>query len=156
VAAAKIGRNDSDDFTLGFMFRRLCLLLLYIPLTYGGTEVCSSKERVVQYEPASVALSGTVAVAVSKHPNGTTMRYPILRLQAPITVEPSSQGDPINSREACVKEVQLWSNDKSVHQRLYKFGSHLVTVTGTLFHGHTAWHMRHIVMTVASASRHEP
>jgi hypothetical protein len=135
------------------MVKRLCIsaALLLPLLSYGADSVCAKDELVVRYEPEAVTLSGTIAIGQSKHPNGTLMKYPILRLSSPITVEPSSQADPINSRESCVKEVQLFASDKAIHQRLYSFGAKPVTVTGTLFHGHTAWHMRDIVMSVVAA-----
>lgn len=141
--------------TLGPMLTRVCLLaVLCIPvIAYPMPSGCESKPRVVRYEPESVTLSGTISISTHKHPNGTILKHPILRLSAPIAVKPSQQADPINSPEPCVRDIHLFSTDKSVHASLYKFGAYGVTVTGSLFHGHTAWHSRNVVMSVTSASK---
>jgi hypothetical protein len=121
-----------------------------LPL-HGANAACADKETAVRYEPEIVKLSGTIAIGQSKHPNGTMMTYPILRLTAPIVVEPSSRADPVNSRETCVREVQLVASDDTIRKRLHRLGAQSAKVTGTLFHGHTAWHVREIVMQVVSA-----
>jgi hypothetical protein len=104
----------------------------------------------VRYEPEPVTLQGTVSISVGKHPDGTRQERPILQLENAVTVEPSAQADPVNTREACVSEIQLVANSAALHALLLKTGKATVTVAGTLFHEHTAWHVRPVLMAVKS------
>jgi hypothetical protein len=125
---------------------RLLSLLLVAGLFPGGALAQSC--RSVVYEPEVVTLQGTVVVSEGHHPNGMRLKRPILQLQSPVTVEPSTQADPINARENCMHEIQLVANSQALHDRLLGLGAKQVTVTGTLFHEHTAWHVRPVLMAV--------
>ena len=120
-----------------------------MPLSVHAEDKGCTPGQVVPYEPTTVTLSGRIAVRKSSHPNGTQMVYPILQLPKPVTIAgESGPSNPINAREECVREIQLYALEPSVHKKLVASQSKRVEVTGTLFHGHTAWHTRSIVMTV--------
>jgi hypothetical protein len=145
------------------MVRALSAVILAALCTtaYASDALCVSA-GVVPYEPTVVTLEGRVVVARSRHPNGTKLVYPILRLDKPITVDGGAEPrDPINAREECVKEVQLYAQESKLRTKLLAQGRKRAIVTGTLFHEHTAWHMRKIVMDVTAAevkmgSNHTP
>ncbi len=111
--------------------------------------LATENATVVYYEPHSTTLSGKVIIGESIHPNGTLMRYPILYLSTAIIVaaDPLSK---INMREENVLEIQMYSADSNLHSRLLRSNQKAITVEGKLFHGHTAWHTRNIVMKVTA------
>jgi hypothetical protein len=132
------------------------LRFLLLSCTFAaGANAYSADCRSVSYEPASVTLKGKVLISSSRHPNGTALTSPILRLESPVTVEPSAQADPVNVRERCVREIQLSSPSPDLHSGLLRLGTQVVAVTGTLFHEHTAWHVRKIVMQVQSIDKQQ-
>lgn len=115
---------------------------------FAAEPECEAK-RSVQYEPTQIKLSGLIHVAHSKHPNGTKLTYPVLFLKSPIRVS-GEVGviNPINQTEQCVSQIQLYSPNNKLNSQLLASESNMVSVTGSLFHSHTAWHMRKIVMSV--------
>jgi|GEM_PF-2121272 len=115
---------------------------------FAAEPECKAK-RSVQYEPTQIKLSGLVHIAHSKHPNGTKLTYPVLFLKSPIRVSGEVGAiNPINQTEQCVSQIQLYSPNNKLNTQLLAAESNMVSVTGTLFHSHTAWHMRKIVMSV--------
>ena len=123
-------------------FEHLLFGLVVFAAGSANATICAP----VSYEPRETTLSGSIVISVVRHPNGTPMKNPILRLEAPVTVMPSEQANPINVVEPCVWEVQLFSPNRDLHEQLLNTTS--ATVTGTLFHEHTAWHVRKVVMKV--------
>jgi hypothetical protein len=114
---------------------------------HAPAEPCTPSRKIA-YEPHVAELKGTVSIARARHPNRTWMTYPVMRLTQPVSIQADGV-NPINSSEACIPEVQLTSNDPEVRGRLFSSqGKHLV-VRGTVFHEHTAWHMRRLVMIVS-------
>jgi hypothetical protein len=123
-------------------------VLMYCSAATGKGAGCRAATS-VEYEPTKVQLSGQLLIARSRHPNGKKLRYPVLRLPEPIAV--SGEVGPkneINSAELCVREIQLYAADKALYSKLFSAKPRTVAVSGTLFHGHTAWHIRKIVMSV--------
>jgi hypothetical protein len=127
------------------------LLATFCLLAQSKEPMCTAA-KTVSYEPTRVELLGSLVVGASRHPNGTKLVYPILRLANPIAVEgETSPPNPINQAETCVREVQLYAPDRKLNRKLLKHRGGYVVVRGTLFYGHTAWHMRKIVMSVVEA-----
>jgi hypothetical protein len=114
-----------------------------------ATESGCTSSRSVEYEPTRVELAGRVFVARSPHPNGTRLTYPVLRLHQPIAVAGEvGPKNPVNVPETCIFEVQLFASNPQLDKKLVSLKSRGAVVRGTLFHGHTAWHSRKIVMSV--------
>jgi len=91
-------------------------------------------------------------LARSYHPNGTKMTYAILSLDQLVAVDGQlGASSPMNTREDCIGQIQLVTNDPILRRRLLLGGSSRVKLGGVLFHGHTAWHMRPILMDVSAA-----
>jgi len=80
------------------------------------------------------------------------MTYPIIRLTQPVSIHPDGV-NPINSAESCIPEIQLMTNDPGVLKHLSGSGGRRMLVRGTVFHEHTAWHVRPLVMIVSEARR---
>jgi hypothetical protein len=128
----------------------VCFLgLIWIALGAHAQNTGCTPGQVVPYEPATVTLSGRIVVGKSLHPNGAQMVYPVLQLSKPVTVAgQAGPSNPVNAPEKCVREIQLYSAQRNIHKALIGYGSKPISVSGTLFHGHTAWHTRSIVMDV--------
>jgi hypothetical protein len=124
------------------------VLAISCSAAFAAEPECKAKLS-VKYEPTQIKLSGIVHIAHSKHPNGTKLNYPVLFLKNPIMVSGEVGAiNPINKTEQCVSQIQLYSPINKLKTQLLAAESNMVSVTGTLFHSHTAWHMRKIVMSV--------
>ena len=105
-------------------------------------------DQVIQYEPIVVELSGTVHQGKFRHPNGQWVHYSFIKLKVPVGIK-ADQGNEINCDETDISEIQLYSNSERIGRRLKAKAGRSVIVTGTVFHEHTAWHMRPLVMMVS-------
>ena len=82
-------------------------------------------DQVIQYEPVVVELSGTVYQGKFQHPNGQWVHYSFIKLKVPVAIK-ADQGNELKAK-----------------------AGRSVIVTGSVFHEHTAWHMRPLVMIVS-------
>lgn len=104
-------------------------------------------EQVLDYEPSVVKVSGKIAMGKFQHPNGESVSFYLLKLIIPASIE-ADRANLINASESEIKEIQLYSNDSKVRKKLDKLPGKDAIVKGTLFHSHTAWHIRPLVMNV--------
>lgn len=109
--------------------------------------VSARADQVVQYEPSVVEVTGKIAKGKFRHPNGEWVAFYSLKLETPVAIE-SDGVNPINVSESGVKQIQLYSNSSEVRQLLETLSEKDAKVKGTLFHSHTAWHVRPLVMNV--------
>ena len=129
--------------------RFLAIFLAMFCSVAVSKEIACNATKPTAYEPTSIQLSGRLLVKKSTHPNGTKFTYSILRLAEPISLSSEiGNSDSINQAESCIQEIQLLAVDSTLSAKLVSGKLHTATVTGTLFHGHTAWHMRKIMMSV--------
>lgn len=133
-------------FRLGLMRNAAVGIALAIFALNAAAGECTAS-REISYEPTVVELTGKVRMARGRHPNGTWMTYPVMRLTRPVSVKADGVNS-INSTEPCISEVQLITSDPSLNRRLSASRKVRMVVRGTVFHEHTAWHMRKLVMTV--------
>jgi hypothetical protein len=124
------------------IFQRLGFILGFIPCL-------SVADQAIQYEPAVVALTGKVAYGKFQHPNGQWIRSSILKLNESVSVDHDGQ-NPINVREIHVTEIQLYADSKHLRRSLKAKTGKETTVEGIMFHSHTAWHIRPLVMAVSN------
>lgn len=61
----------------------------------------------------------------------------------------ADQENEINCDETDISEIQLYSNSERIGRTLKAKAGRSVIVTGTVFHEHTAWHIRPLVMIVS-------
>ena len=102
----------------------------------------------LQYEPAVVQITGTVAKGKHEHPNGTWFNILILKLGEPASIKGDDTKDSINVSEDKITEIQVSSTDNAILKKIGALDGKKVTLSGTLFHSHTAWHVRELVLMV--------
>lgn len=90
-----------------------------------------------------VDLVGTVFTGTRGHPNGSSFDFVALRLAAPSCVKGLEDVKEVD-------EVHLAPKDDGASLRA--LASKKVRVTGTAFPEHTAWHVRPVVVDVASVT----
>ena len=135
--------------TLELMRSAVVCLGLAIAAMHLNAATCTNA-RQIAYEPNVVELNGTLTLVRARHPNGTWVTSPIIRLTQPVSVQADGV-NPVNSAESCVAEVQLMANDPQLRASLLASHGKQRVVRGTLFHEHTAWHVRRLVMLVVEA-----
>ncbi|MBS7808093.1 hypothetical protein [Variovorax sp. PCZ-1] len=122
-------------------------IVIFFLLSTAQLAYACADAQVAKYEDAATSLKGKIIWISVMHPNGTNQRLSILRLQKPINVyENRDGGNQFDQTELCVKEIQLIFADTATQKKL-KHQSNYVAV-GKLFHEHTAWHRRKILMDV--------
>lgn len=124
----------------------------YLPLFLVASMVPAVAEscdnvRPIQYESSVVEVAGKVYVARARHPNGTMMKYSIMKLASPVSVKADGLNS-INSDESCVSELQLVAQEPALQKKLYAAKGRDIVARGTLFHEHTGWHMRKLLVMV--------
>lgn len=103
-------------------------------------------DLVLQYEPAVVQVTGTLSKGKSEHPNGTWFNILILKLSEPASIKGDDAKDSINVSEDKITEIQVSSMDNAILKKIGALDGKKVTLSGTLFHSHTAWHVRELVL----------
>ncbi len=129
--------------TRAVTFISVFLCLLAFLGCSGGDE-----NRMLKYEPEVNVVSGILKFVKHGHRNGTISEAFVLKLDRPASIIAGhSEYEPfING----VKEIHLVAKDKEVFHELKISDNQHVKVKGTIFYGHTAWHMRELVMNVVS------
>jgi hypothetical protein len=126
------------------------LLLLFATSIYAAAQ-----EKCLSYEPATVELSGTIIrKTMPGPPNYESIRKGdtpetlwILHLDRPVCV--TGNTDDVNEPERNVTDLQLVLDEKQYAQIRKYVGQRIrVTMTGTLFHSHTAHHRTSVLLAV--------
>jgi hypothetical protein len=115
----------------------------------------ANADQVLQYEPTVVQVTGTVAKGKREHPNGTWFDFYVIKLATPVSIKGDGGKDSFNVDEKDVKEIQVFSTDDAVLKQIGKMEGKKVVIAGTIFHAHTAWHVRELVMTVREMMKSE-
>lgn len=105
-------------------------------------------EQTIAYEPALVTLTGTLRGGEFAHPNGQQVPFWYLRVREPVRV-PADPANSINVETSGVMEIQVHPANEAMRKRLKRSVGHRITLAGTVFHEHTAWHARELVMVVS-------
>ena len=121
-----------------------------VPLLAILMPVLTSADPVLKYEPAVVEITGTLAKGKHEHPNGTWFDVLILKLDKPASIKGDGEKDSLSVDETNIKEIQVSSTDNAVLKKLGSLNGKKATLTGTIFHGHTAWHVRELVLMATS------
>lgn len=99
----------------------------------------------------NVTLVGTLGVVRHRHPNGTPLSAYVLTLPQPVCVhDPDDKDSPFQKQER-VRQVQLAPDTDKVKNLGTLVGKRM-TATGDLFAGHTAYHIRPLLMLAKSAA----
>jgi hypothetical protein len=105
-------------------------------------------DQLLQYEPNVVEIKGSIHSGKFQHPNGTWVKYYYIKLLEPVSIK-GDKANLINSSETGIKEIQIYSMDKGIIAKLKKVAGKKAIIKGTIFHEHTAWHVRKLVMKVS-------
>jgi hypothetical protein len=123
--------------------------LLFLLLT-AVLPLLAVADDVLRYEPAVVQVSGTISKGKHQHPNGTWFDVLVLKLATPASIKGDGEKDSFNVDEKNVTELQVYSPDAALLKNMGALNGKDVTLKGTLFHAHTAWHVRDLVLMVAA------
>ena len=104
-------------------------------------------EQLLKYEPEVTEISGNLSKGKFQHPNGTWVEFYVLKLVNPASIVADGVNG-INESESNVEEIQIYSSSQAIRKVLSELLGKNVTVKGTIFHAHTAWHVRPLVMDV--------
>jgi hypothetical protein len=107
------------------------------------------------YEPRVVTLAGKIHQGRFQHPNGEWVRFQYVKLDAPINMKADSN-NPVNIEERDVIEVQIYSDKAAIRKALNASVGSKVVLKGTIFHEHTAWHNRKLIMDVSAVNASAP
>ena len=122
---------------------RLLLALLIFALP-----AFANPGQALQYEPAVVEVTGTVVKGKHEHPTGTWFDILLLKLDKPASIKGDGEKDSLNVSENHITEIQVSSTDNATLKRIGALNGKKATLTGTLFHSHTAWHVRELVLMI--------
>ncbi|HAT40761.1 MAG TPA: hypothetical protein DCS87_03430 [Rheinheimera sp.] len=111
------------------------------------TLLCACSDGELQYGPKQVELTGQIVCGKREHPNGELFDFCLIQLAKPVSIAADSDNE-FNTREESISEIQVFSDDSSISTAIAEKRDRKVTVKGELFHEHTAWHVRKIVMDV--------
>lgn len=103
--------------------------------------------QLLTYEPAVNEVKGTVVKGKFRHLNGQWVKFWFLKLATPAEIHADGVDD-FNKSEDGIREIQLYSDEPALRKLLDNCNGKRVIVSGTLFHEHTAWHVRTLVMDV--------
>lgn len=106
-------------------------------------------EQTIAYEPAITTLSGTLRGGAFVHPSGQRVPFWYLQVREPVRVA-ADPHNPVNAAAAGVKELQVYPGNAALVRRLQRQVGRRVLVQGAVFHEHTAWHVRTLVMVASS------
>lgn len=105
-------------------------------------------DQVLKYEPEVVEVSGQITKGKEEHPNGTWFDFFLIKLDVPASIKGDDSGQTVNASETGVMEIHVFSKDAELRKKLSSMVGHKARLKGTLFHSHTAWHVRPLVMSV--------
>jgi hypothetical protein len=125
---------------------RTLLLLAAVLLPF----VASAADQELKYMPAVVTVTGTLAEGKSKHPNGKWMEFSYIKLDTPAFIKGDGKEDSLDVDEKNVKEIQVSSQEDDILKKLGPLKGKKVTLTGSIFHAHTAYHVRDLVILVTA------
>ena len=95
------------------------------------------------YEPAIVSLQGTLLSGDGMTPDGDKLKFPAIRLAAPISVPPDARRDWPAEQGVVLLHLALDDRNMAAFKRLK---GKPVKVTGTLFHADNGNHQTNVLM----------
>ncbi len=142
------GSSAGEAWPLRVSRRRMGGLLLIAALMPAAVRA----EQLIAYEPATTTLTGTLAGGWFNHPNGERVRFWFVKVREPVRVR-ADPANPVNGDADGVREIHVYSMDAAIRRQLDGRVGRPVTLTGAVFHGHNAWHVRTLVMAVTGVRR---
>ena len=123
----------------------------------------SASERVYQYDPQVVTLTGVLDTRVyAGPPNYESVKKGdrpnkvwLVRLPRPISIDPGP-GPASFERETGIKEIHVILTELKGEEILKRHKGETVTLTGKIFHAHTIHHPLPVLMAVQGYKLHMP
>jgi hypothetical protein len=128
------------------MNRRLptiSLALLFSVFAHAG--------QVLQYGPVVMEVTGKITAGKAQHPNQSWFEFQLINLDKPASIKGDDSGNSFDVSEPLIKEIQIYSGDAALRKKLSALVGKKAVLKGTLYHAHTAWHIRELVLTVTEA-----
>ena len=119
-------------------------------LAAGGAAGAAAQGCLKADDTAEVKITGTLAIVKFKHPNGTNLQAWVVRLPKPVCADVTDIDQKVH-RVDKIGRVQVSGElDERTFKRLL---NKRVTVGGTLFGQHTAYHIAPILIQMKSIDR---
>jgi hypothetical protein len=124
--------------------------ILAAVLLAGGASGAAAQGCLKADDTAEVKITGTLAIVKFKHPNGTNLQAYVVRLLKPVCADVTDMDKKVQ-RVDRIGRVQVSGElDERTFKRLL---NKRVTVGGTLFGQHTAYHIAPILIQMKSIDR---
>ncbi len=130
---------------------RAATLVAAVLLTAGGAAGAAAQGCLKADDKAEVKITGTLAIVKFKHPgNGSNLQAWVVRLPKPVCADVTDIDNKVH-RVNRIGRVQVSGElDERTFKRLL---NKRVTVGGTLFGQHTAYHIAPILIQMKSIDR---
>lgn len=121
--------------------------ILAVLLLAGGASGAAAQGCLKADDTAEVKITGTLVIVKFKHPNGTNLQAYVVRLPSPVCADVTDMDSKV-SRVDKIGRVQVSGElDERTFKRLL---NKRVTIGGTLFGQHTAYHIAPILIQMKS------
>ncbi len=124
--------------------RRLLLILCGVI----AAPACAQSYR---YGAPEVTLQGMLISATGQTPDGAEVRYPAIKLVAPLTVEATDGKEDFEPSATGITLLQL-SLDATTMRAFKQLKGRQARVSGTLFHSDNGHHYTDVLLSVTSVS----
>jgi len=122
-------------------------ILAAILLAAGGASGAAAQGCLTADDKAEVRITGTLVIVKFKHPNGTNLQAYVVQLPKQVCANVTDMDDKVH-RVDKIGRVQVSGElDEGTFKRLL---NKRVTIGGTLFGQHTAYHIAPILIQMKS------
>jgi len=130
--------------------RRLAHALLFAAAPFAAASHAAAQGCLKADDTAEVTITGTLVIVKFKHPNGTALQAYVVRLPTPVCADVTDM-DQKKQRVFNIARVQVSGElDQATFNALL---NKRVTIGGTLFGQHTAYHIAPILIQMKSIDR---
>lgn len=121
--------------------------ILAAVLCAGGAAGAAAQGCLKADDTAEVMVTGTLVIVKFKHPNGTNLQAYVVRLPKPVCADVTDMDRKVQRVEKIGRVQVSGELDERTFKRLL---NKRVTVGGTLFGQHTAYHIAPILIQMKS------
>lgn len=122
-------------------------ILAALLLAAGGASGAAAQGCLKADDKAEVTITGTLVIVKFKHPNGTNLQAWVVRLPRQVCADVTDMDDKVHRVEKIGRVQVSGELDVDTFRRLL---NKRVTVGGTLFGQHTAYHIAPILIQMKS------
>jgi hypothetical protein len=122
-------------------------ILAALLLAAGGTSGAAAQGCLKADDKAELKITGTLVIVKFKHPNGTNLQAWVVRLPKQVCADVTDMDDKVHRVDKIARVQVSGELDERTFKRLL---DKRVTVGGTLFGQHTAYHIAPILIQMKS------